>query len=158
MEDKLSQDSQLPKLSSFVPSTGAIRREDDELEHVAGITDQKSFLEIQAHPIMSVYCDELGIVCFKRHEAVPIYLGIGSPKYSRQAALRRVDAVFNALRARGAHIEVNFPISDTGVGLTYVQLQNQTLKACLRSRKIEAKREVAFQAKMDRYKVKRSGE
>lgn len=131
------------------------RRHDSEIGlYKAGISDQRSLLEVQAHPVTRVYCDELGIVCFERHQAEPLKMAVGDPKRSRVAALRRVEALLDTFRGNETDFRRMMPISDTGVGLTYDALREQVVQACQQSREIQARRDEQFQQKKDRYKIK----
>lgn len=131
------------------------RRDDEKIGiYKEGITDQRSLLEIQAHPVTRVYCDELGIVCFERHQAEPLKLSIGDPKRSRISALRRVEALLDGFRGNETDFRRLLPVSETGVGLNYEQLREQVVRACYKSREVEARRREQFEKKKERYNIR----
>lgn len=107
-------------------------------------------IEVAAHPVIKVFCDQEGIVCYARHQEAPIRLDQVSPKRSRVAALERCAGLLKNY-PEGTP-ERDMPISITGLGLTYEQLKIETYEACLRSREIEAERTEAAEAKRARYR------
>ena len=145
----------IPKFETLQPGKNAIRRTDNQLleEAADSGSDTSNLLEVMAHPVTKVYCDELGIIRLERLDTNPIILGMGSPKRSRKVALQRCDAVLEQFKGQENHPQRNFTISDLGRGLTFNQLRQQTVDACLESRKIEAERKERFEAKRRKYGV-----
>lgn len=103
-------------------------------------------LTAAAHPVTRVYCDDEGIVCYERANADPIRLNQVSPKRSRKTAGERLLGLLDMIPDEHA-IERDFPISRTGMGLTYNQLKMQTVEAVLKSREIEGVRVEDLEAK-----------
>jgi hypothetical protein len=100
--------------------------------------NQKSILEVAAHPVTQVYVDENAIVCYERFEADPIKLNAVSPLRSRQAAKKRADAACeHAPEINGRHLW-DVRIAETlDVGLTYRELVAQTRMAIEQSFELE---------------------
>jgi len=80
-------------------------------------------------------------------------LSPGDPKRSRVAALDRVRAILETVPGGETNPMRNTPISDLGIGLTYNQLRDQTIRACEESKRIEADRRERFEAKMRKYNI-----
>ena len=113
----------------------------------------ETFLTIQAHPVTRVYCTGYGIIAFERHMTGPMYLDPASCSTSRKSALQRVNAILEPFHGNENDIMRKMPISDSGFGLTYNDIRNQTLQACKQSKQIE--KELAYKAeeKRKRYKL-----
>ena len=120
----------------------------------------ESSLVVAAHPVIRVYCDDQGIVCYERAGADPIQLNTVSPERSRREAIRRCRAMIDGV-SKGAPIaqvdlssfEFLAPISATGLGLSYRQLAEQTFQALERSKQVEAQCRDQFDAKRKKYGV-----
>lgn len=119
-------------------------------------------LEHQAHPVMRVYCDTEGIICYERDGADPVRLNQVSPESSRRSAVQRCRALLDMQATKkitSAHdidlnaIEFMMPISPTGLGLTFRQLAQQTLEAMEKSKMVEVERTAMFEAKKKKYKL-----
>jgi len=140
------------------PTDPRNRREDIEIasqtdKYSDGASERRSHLEVAAHPVTRVYCDELGIIRFERQDADPIVLAPGDPKRSRVAALRRVEAILEPFHGDENDPMRKFPISDTGVGISYDGIREETIRACEKSKRIEKERKQKFEDKMRKYKL-----
>lgn len=116
--------------------------------------DQETLLSIMAHPVTAVYCDREGIIWYERYDFEPLKLNMISAQRSRQTALRRLKALFEM---HGEDPDDPYSpllqqrISDSGRGLTYKELREQTMLACIKSRELEAKRAEDAEAKRRKY-------
>lgn len=124
--------------------------------------ESKSF-EHQAHPVLRVYCDKEGIVCYERDGADPVRLNQVSPAASRRAAVQRCRSLLMMQSSKPVKhsqeldlqaLEFMIPISPSGSGLSYRLLAEQTFLAIEQSKKIELERTAMFEAKKKRYKIK----
>ena len=100
-------------------------------------------LEANIHPVTKVYCDDGAFVCYERDGASPIVVDAASPLHSRRAAFRRMLALLRGAKREaqvsGSEVVFMLPISQTGRGLTYIQLQQQTEEAIASSIELEQK-------------------
>lgn len=106
----------------------------------------ESPLLVSKHPVTRVYCDAEGIVCYERDGASPIRLNQVSPRRSRVEALRRCVALLESIPDEYSP-ERDFPISTTGIGISYNQLKMQTYQSCMKSREVETQRAELFKKK-----------
>ena len=121
---------------------------DDILRAVDG---DENPLAASAHPVMEVYCDAEGIVCYRRHNAAPLRLNQLSPRRSRDVAKERLFGLLDMVDEKD--VERDFTISRAGMGLTYNQLKMQTVVACQKSRQLGGEIAMAVEAKRQRYKI-----
>jgi hypothetical protein len=121
-----------------------MKRREEEARERSGLAQKARLdrrLEANLHPVTKVYCDENGLVCYERRDAEPITLGPGTPGSSRRDALRRARALErekdHAARRDGDDLLWRLPNSQTGYGLSSLELLAQTVAAVKRSRQVE---------------------
>ena len=85
-------------------------------------------------PVIKVFVRDDGGVCYERDNASHILLG-STPAASRKEALLRAQALGDYSRGT---VMRHKTISETGTGLTYQQLVDQTVEAVQLSRTVEA--------------------
>lgn len=95
----------------------------------------------EKHPVVDLFCDEMGYVYYERMDMAPLKLPGLNPGDTRKEALRRAQAILDATTNRdGSPKPERFkPISDTGKGLTAEELKERTWGVCLVSREKEYK-------------------
>jgi len=115
---------------------------------------RQSLLTIIGHPVTKVRCDEHGIIILERYQADPLPVNPTSPKVSRDVALLRADGVMDeARKSINPDVVRKMPISESGIGLTYQELFEQTYYAAKESKEIEKAQKQKAKEKAIKYKI-----
>lgn len=109
-------------------------------------------LRTAAHPVTEVFCNQFGIITFRRHNAPELPLFPLDAARSRSEALRRAQFV-NTLYGKRDLLQQRIPMSSTGIGLSPIEIVSQTVAAVEKSIQLSQKIKEKEKELEDKYKL-----
>ena len=109
-------------------------------------------LRTSAHPVTEIYCNQFGVIIFRRHNAPDIPLFPLDAARSRSEALRRAQFV-STLYSKRDLLQQRIPMSSIGVGLSPIEIVNQTIAAVEKSVQVSRKIKEEEKRLEDKYRL-----